>query len=182
MRIGICDHRQLQSGHAFYGPRSLRVMVQNQILNPVDSSKLRFGTQHLRSSNRECRKGGAGNKGTRRRWSGNSIRGRTTELTNSKQRAQILPPTWRTPRRHRVESDGTWATTSRSSDPQVTSTLDHQLLPSWPRALPQANYFVFTPWVRNNLDESYIWWSSVKLIGEWGSESLRNRCQNLVHA
>jgi hypothetical protein len=53
-------------------------------------------TQHLRSSNRECRNGGAGNKGTTRRWSGNSKRGRTTELTNSKQRAQILPPILRT--------------------------------------------------------------------------------------
>jgi hypothetical protein len=60
--------------------------------------------------------------------------------------------------------------------------LDHQLLPSWPRALPEANYLVFTPWLRNNLDETCIWWSSVKLIREWGSESLLNRCQNLVHA
>jgi hypothetical protein len=91
---------------------------KTQILNPVDSSKLRLGPQHLRSSNRKCRNGGAGNKGTRRRRSGNSKRGRTTELTNSKQKARIfLPLTWRTPRRHRVESDGTRATTSRSSDP-----------------------------------------------------------------
>jgi hypothetical protein len=119
---------------------------KTQILNPVDSSKLRVGPQHLRSSNRECRNGGAGNKGRRRRRSGNSKRGRTTELTNSKQRARIfLPPTRRTPQRHRVESDGTRARTSRSSDdPQVTSTLDQQPLPSWPRALPEANYFVFT--------------------------------------
>jgi len=61
-------------------------------------------------------------------------------------------------------------------------TLDHQLLPSWPWALPEANHFVFTPWLHNNLDESYVWWSSVKLIGELGSESLRNHCQNWLHA
>jgi hypothetical protein len=91
---------------------------KTQILNPVDSSKLRLGPQHLRSSNRECRNGGVGNKGMRRRRIGNSKGGRTTELTNSKQRARIfLPPTWRTPQRHRVESDGTRATTSRLSDP-----------------------------------------------------------------
>jgi hypothetical protein len=53
-------------------------------------------------------------------------------------------------------------------------TLDHQLLPSWPWALPEENHFVFTPWLHNNLHESYVWWSSVKLIGELGSESLLN--------
>ncbi len=61
-------------------------------------------------------------------------------------------------------------------------TLDHQLLPSWPWALPKANHFVFTPWLHNNLDESYVWWSFVKLIGELGSKSLLNHCQNWVHA
>jgi hypothetical protein len=61
-------------------------------------------------------------------------------------------------------------------------TSDHRLLPSWPWALPEANHFVFTPWLHNNLDESYVWWSSVKLIGELGSESLRNHRQNWVHA
>jgi len=91
---------------------------KTQILNPVDLSKWKLGPQHLRSSNGECRNGGAGNKGTRRRRSDNRKRGRTTELTNSKQRAWIfMPPTWRTPQRHWVESDGTWTTTSRSSDP-----------------------------------------------------------------
>jgi hypothetical protein len=42
--------------------------------------------------------------------------------------------------------------------------------------------FMFTPWSHDNLDESYVWWSSVKLIGELGSESLLNHCQNWVRA
>jgi len=41
---GICNHRQSQPGHAFYGLRSSRVTVRNQLLNPVDGSKLRLGT------------------------------------------------------------------------------------------------------------------------------------------
>jgi hypothetical protein len=61
-------------------------------------------------------------------------------------------------------------------------TSDHRLLPSWPWALPEANHFMFTPRLHNNLDESYVWWSSVKLIGELGSKSLLNHCQTRVHA
>jgi hypothetical protein len=57
-------------------------------------------------------------------------------------------------------------------------TSDHRPLPSWPWALPKANHFVFTPWLHNNWDESYVWWSSVKLIRELGSDSLLNHCQN----
>jgi hypothetical protein len=43
---------------------------------------------------------------------------------------------------------------------------DHRLLPSWPWALPEANHFLLTPRLRNNLDEPYVGWSSVKWIGE----------------